>query len=214
MTGHCSACGCEVNFRSSRFQLPRIFCGKSCYDSVRRLHRHTESAKAKVRAVQAQRRAALTPNVTCSGCGTRFYRPPCEVASCTRHFCSMTCRRKQCRGTCSYCGTEIVVRAGRSDRPRYCSHDCNSAARRKPFVIKNGYRLVLQKRHRRADSYGYVREHIVVMEGTIGRALRKREEVHHRNGDKQDNRPENLMLFASHREHMKEHAQRTQSGHS
>lgn len=53
----------------------------------------------------------------------------------------------------------------------------------------------------------YAHEHILVAESTIGRTLADGEIVHHINGDKRDNRPENLEVMTA-SAHMKEHDER------
>ena len=56
------------------------------------------------------------------------------------------------------------------------------------------------------NSYRRIREHRMVMELHLGRALDKKEVVHHISGDRTDNRIENLELHESHSKHMSEHS--------
>ncbi len=56
--------------------------------------------------------------------------------------------------------------------------------------------------HPHCDDKGYILEHRLVMEKHIGRILLLTEIVHHIDGDKQNNRIENLMLFKDNREHI------------
>ena len=55
--------------------------------------------------------------------------------------------------------------------------------------------MVKARDHPRAGNHGYVFEHILTMEEMLGRYLLPDETVHHRNGIKDDNRPENLELW-------------------
>lgn len=103
---------------------------------------------------------------------------------------------------CPACGCEFETRW---PRQVCCSRSCARslhATMNQPGNWKGGrnkhaagYIKALAKGHPAADKNGYVMEHRLVMEQTIGRLLLPHERVHHKNGKRDDNRPENLELW-------------------
>jgi hypothetical protein len=62
--------------------------------------------------------------------------------------------------------------------------------------IVGGYKRLTMPDNLMAVKGGTVLEHLVVMSEVIGRPIKKGETVHHKNGIRDDNRPENLELWS------------------
>ena len=79
---------------------------------------------------------------------------------------------------------------------------------------KTGYVGIYKPDHPFSSKDGVIMEHRIVAEEMIGRFLRKDEVVHHKNGIRDDNRPENLVVMTfgkhvamhNHERYMKRHA--------
>lgn len=92
-----------------------------------------------------------------------------------------------------------VQRQGPGARPG----DKNSNWHGGRVVDKQGYILVKKPDHMFANSMGYVRLHRLVMEEILGRFLLPEEVVHHKDGNPQNNDPENLEIFHRNGDHIR-----------
>lgn len=80
------------------------------------------------------------------------------------------------------------------------------------YITDDGYVRILAPKHHRADKYGFVLEHIYVMEEKLGREITFEDgHIHHIDQNKSNNHPDNLMLLSP-SDHAKIHAQLRKEG--
>lgn len=131
--------------------------------------------------------------IVCENCGKEFFRYAYQIKA--HVFCSRDCSRQYL--------SEKMKRMNAELNPTRMTEATKEQVRkgRLRYLEREGIKTKqYPKIHSRHD-------HRVVAERMIGGALLPGEVVHHINGDKTDNRPDNLMVFSSQSEHVKWHAE-------
>ncbi len=131
---------------------------------------------------------------TCPNCGKEFHG---SKVTCSKQ-CAYEWRRKRHpsrKFNCTFCGKPLI---GKKPRVKFCSLTCAMKFRNKHggHTLPDGSKYI--------DGSGYVHikvngrwlmEHRQVMEKKLGRPLQPWERVHHKNGERAQNQPENLELW-------------------
>ena len=192
----CEKCGNLISVPNQR--KGQKFCSVAC----------SSGRKFSERRPEFQSIGPKTHPYVCQHCGETFYRRKYPH---TPKFCSSSCSAKnqhidgRTRGKskkpaptfiCKHCGKKNerrgIIFKGRVrcyDKRVFCDRTCaNSAQNKGGHIHHSGYRII-------QVNGKPVSEHKHIIEQHLGRPLKPYENVHHKNGERSDNRLENLEVW-------------------
>ncbi len=161
--------------RSNRVEKPCENCGSPVWRTPGNFKKHVfcNAACYWGSGFQGNRLRANNPNplpgrLACTGCGEIFERPPSRQYRGKSNFHSRSCMTEYRRRTA------------------------------KPLETSFGYlQIYVGRGYPGAGKSGRIMVHRKVMQEHLGRPLLRHENVHHKNGDRKDNRLTNLELWST-----------------
>ena len=180
---HCSR-ACKVAAGRKKHWRVCAQCGVAFYKEIS--PSHERRGKGKYCSPECAGKARQNRiSVSCIECGKNFERGAYQEGR--AKYCSQKCLNKarlnRIQNTCPTCGEEFETWA--SQKRRHCSRGCASNG----SINGQGYRLISVNGSR-------VLEHRHIMEQHLKRSLLTHENVHHLNGQRTDNRLDNLELWS------------------
>lgn len=204
----CAHCG--TAFRGMPSELAsRKFCSQECAGASRR-------GKA----------TSQRPQIQCVHCGAAFTVFPSQATNGRRKYCSAKCRNAVNNARLS--GGRQGIAHTEESRAKMAAAGKGKSLRERSsqwkggkYVDSAGYVHVMvdalpsdsQTMARRLTPQKYILEHRLVASVAINRAVLPSEVVHHVNGVKTDNRPENLFVIGR-KAHSKEHREMERELHA
>ena len=210
----CAVCGATFTLRPS--ELGKIqTCSAECkrqFPTLRAQQRRGPLPEGVPDRTPPSENAQTRTRKTCTTCGKDFLIAPGLADAYTT--CSRECssrrraeRRQLEDGPCAECG---VFFRRRNSKTRFCSDECRMAVlqrlprRRRDSVIGISPKNYIRIRVWEGDEKRVMLEHRFVMEQHLGRRLKPAERVHHINGNRADNRLENLRLYPNQADHLRD----------
>jgi hypothetical protein len=193
----CRKCGSPFQCNTKEQAKRNRYCSVGC--------RPTTAGRENTLAEKAGR------VVACAVCGKEVWKPNARLKKVKKPTCSRRCNgalrgaefaKHGHKGRAAW--TEAAVASAREKMTGANNHAWKGGV---TYFRKHGNYSPIKYVHCPTDFLamarkdGYVMEHRLCVAQALGRPLERAETVHHVNHDPQDNRLENLMLFASNRDH-------------
>lgn len=213
----CLSCGKE--FKSYPSETTKKFCSRECQKNYTRrvtpcpicskeiISSPSTIGHKKYCSKKCREKDYLIETI-CVICGSMFKVKRCHVniKTLSNRCCSDKCKkdfiklnRRNKEHICSGCGITFIGYRNNKTQLKFCGQDCSKnfmRGERSPFfsngstVTSGGYRAIL-------IGEKYILEHRLIMEEHLGRKLERDENIHHKDGNKLNNKIENLELMST-----------------